>query len=103
MSPDEIDKLTIAEVRAIAERAHEALARLRDVQSLLGGAVAPTQPAQVHATSAAVSPTSYPPTRTHTPLEPGEAEAIAARRAALLADSRAAAEAELAKAKGAAS
>lgn len=36
MNADEIDALTIREVRAIAERAGEALKQLRDVQALLG-------------------------------------------------------------------
>lgn len=40
MTSEEIDKLTIAEVRAIADRAHEALSHLREVQGLLVGAVA---------------------------------------------------------------
>lgn len=80
MSPDDIDKLTIAEVRAIAERAHEALSRLRDVQQFLGGAAAHSQPAQ--ATPSAVV---LPATRTRTPLSDAEVAEMQARKAALLA------------------
>jgi hypothetical protein len=41
MSPDEIDKLTLGELRAIAERAHETLSLLAKVQGLLNGAAQP--------------------------------------------------------------
>lgn len=40
MTLDDIDKLTIGEVRAIAERAGAALEQLHRVQALLGGAMA---------------------------------------------------------------
>lgn len=36
MTNEEIDRLTIAEVRAISERASDALSRFREVQSMLG-------------------------------------------------------------------
>ena len=79
MTADEIDRLTIAEVRAIADRAHEALARLREVQSLLGGAAA-NQP-----TTEAPSVAVVPPARRRPELTPAEQ----AQRDALLAQNRA--------------
>lgn len=37
MTPEQIDKLTLGEVRAIVERATDTLSKLREVQSLLAG------------------------------------------------------------------
>lgn len=82
MTPDEIDRLTIAEVRAIAERAHEALSRLREVQSLLGGA-AGTQQVQLSPVVAVVPPSNG--TRTRTPISDAELADMKAQKAALLA------------------
>lgn len=39
MTNEEIDRLSIAEVRAISERAADALSRFREVQAMLGGAI----------------------------------------------------------------
>lgn len=83
MSPEDIDKLTIAEVRAIAERAAAALDTLRAL-GLTGGA-AGAQPAQTHPLAPVVLPVQGPPTRTRTPLSDADAAEMAARKAALLA------------------
>lgn len=85
MTLDEIDALTIAEVRAIAERASAALATLRDL-GLMGGA-AGAQPV-THASAPVVSPIpAGNPTRTGRRGEPTEDELaqMAAQRQALLA------------------
>lgn len=92
MTPDEIDQLTIAQVRAIAERAHEALARLRDMQMLLSGSAllggaAGVQPAPATSLAPVVSP-SHPPTRVRTPLSDAELADMAAQREALVARNR---------------
>ena len=47
MTDEEIDRLTIGEVRAIAERAGAALEQLRAVQGLMGGGLVPR--AEIHA------------------------------------------------------
>lgn len=83
MTADEIDALTIADVRAIADRAHEALAKLREVQSLLGGAMG--------ATPAAQGPVAVPvalPTRVRTPMTEAEKADLRAQREALVARNR---------------
>lgn len=51
MSPEDIDKLTIGEVRAIATQAGEALEKFRAVQMALGVPVAPP----------ATAPSAVPP------------------------------------------
>jgi len=84
MTPEEIDKLTIAEVRAIAERAHVALKQLRDVQSLLGGAAA-SQSATASQSPSAAAPPSMPPD-----MRAQREMLLARNREALPADIRAA-------------
>jgi hypothetical protein len=79
VTPEEIDKLTVAEVRAIAERASAALDTLRAL-GLMGGAVGHSQPAQLSPQVPAALPT-----RTRTPLTEAELADMAARKAALLA------------------
>lgn len=74
MTADEIDRLTIAEVRAIAERASEALAKLQEVQALLGGAG---------------SVTAVTPSPRHVAAPPQLRPDEMARREALLAQNRA--------------
>ncbi len=44
MSPDDIGKLTIAEVEAIVVRATAALTAFREAQAMLGGTSAPATP-----------------------------------------------------------
>lgn len=82
MTPEEIDRLTISEVRAIAERASAALETLRAL-GLMGGAVGHSQPAQLSPQVPAA-----PPTRTRTPLTEAEMADLAAQRAALVARNR---------------
>lgn len=89
MSPDEIDKLTIAEVRAIVERAESALATLKSL-GLMGGA-AGVQPAQAQPHAPVVSPVPGPPTRAgFFGGQPSEAELadMRARKAALVSLNR---------------
>ena len=85
MTPDDIDKLTIAEVRAIAERAHDALTKFREVQSLMGGAAtASTSKTSPSAADVASPAPNGHPTRVRTPLSDAEVAELAARRDALL-------------------
>lgn len=84
MTGDEIDALTIADVRRIAERASVALEQLRQVQSLMGGvgrAAPSTAPADAVAGHVAPSPAPAahaepfpcPTCRRTAPERPGEA------------------------------
>ena len=65
MTPEDIDKLTLGEVRAIAEQASKALEAMRAVQSLMGGAP--------HAVASA-------PQAVATQLTPEQQEILDARR-----------------------
>lgn len=84
MSPEDIDKLSIAEVRAIAERASEALSKLQAVQALLGGAagVATATPSPSHAAAPPLMP----------PDMKAQREALLARNREVLPESIKAAE-----------
>lgn len=77
MTDDEIDALTIADVRRIAERASVALEQLRQVQSLLGGVARPFSVAGYVAPSPAATapaePFPCPACRRTAPEHPGEA------------------------------
>jgi hypothetical protein len=79
MTDDEIDRLTIAEVRAINARAEAALRTLREL-GLMGGAAGNPQPAEAPSVPAA------PPARRPRPEMPAD---MRAQREALLAQNRA--------------
>lgn len=78
MAPEDIDNLTIAEVRAINERAEAALATLRQLGLMGGAATASTSATPSNAVVA-------PPTRTRTPLSDAELADMRAQKDALMA------------------
>lgn len=68
MKPEDIDRLTIADVRSINERAADVLLKFKELQSMMSGAVS--------------EPPAPIPARIPSPLQLSDAEK--ARRAALL-------------------
>lgn len=78
MTPDDIAKLTLGELEAIAVRLEHAVGVIRDAQRILGGAVA-TQPASANPLSATVPPAL-------TPYEVAQREALLARNREALPD-----------------
>jgi len=85
MTTDEIDALTIKQVRQIAERAAEALAQLQSVQALLGGAAGASM--ATPSPQRAAAPPSMPPS-------------MAAQREQLLARNREALPEDIKRAEG---
>lgn len=81
----DVDNLTLAELEAIAQRLDAAAKVFRDARLLLGGA-ATASTSVTPSNAVVVSPS--PGTRVRTPLAPGEAEDLAAQRAALVARNR---------------
>lgn len=87
LTPEQIGALTLVDLEAIGERFGSALKTIRDAQALLGGG-----PVAIATTgiAAPVAPVRHlPPTRTMTPLTPGEAEEMARQRDMLVKQNRA--------------